>query len=323
MRATPAVSDRTSDYVVVDPAHDTREFRNALSRYATGVAVVTTTADGEPTGMTVNSFAAVSLDPPLILWSVRSDSSRAGVYTSADAFAVNVLSSDQTDISNVFASASSGTEGFRTFSWSRGSKSVPLIDGAIARFECRVHAVFPGGDHDIIVGEVDECSLVDGESLLFVQGGYATPQQMTSPTDNCKEAGGEMDPASAEPSFAQVLTAASHRLSRRFDEHRAQFGLSVASARVLQRLSCGSRTVQELAVSAYLGPRATEDAVSELIESGLVVRNEDRFSLSTDGSATYEQIAEIARRFNRDALADLDDSDVAATRRVLEALARS
>jgi len=174
----PLARAEPTDYDIVDPTADSREFRRALGMYGTGVAVVTTMADGVPAGMTVNSFAAVSLTPPLVLWSIRSDSSRAAQYTGAAYFAVNVLSSGQTPISRVFASAGSGPSAFAAFAWSDGVAGTPLIEGALARFECRAHAVHPAGDHQIIVGEVERCSLTPGEPLLFAQGGYAVPGEL-------------------------------------------------------------------------------------------------------------------------------------------------
>lgn len=310
-------------YLASNPVHDSRALRRALGQYGTGVAVITTLSAGAPVGMTVNSFAAVSLDPPLILWAVQNTSGRAAAFIGAEHFTVNVLSAGQVEVSRIVASPAAGTDAFSQIEWTEGLGGAPLIDGAIARFECRSHDVLPGGDHQILVGRVERCTVMEGEPLLFVQGGYATAEAFpvsrpeAGPMAGAGDASGEGDPAS----FAQLVTAVNYRLSRNFDQHRSRFGLSVASSRVLKRLSAGPLTVHDLVASAFLGPRAIEDALSQLIEAGLVEGDGPVFRQTSAGRAVREQVAENARRFNEAALAGLPAADVAAAHRVLGALA--
>lgn len=148
-----------------------RAFRDALGRFPTGVALVTILENGAARAMTINSFASVSLDPPLILWSLAQDSQRYEPFLRAEAFAINVLAADQQALSNACARdddlAQSGAE------WSPGKNGAPLVEGAIARFECRRFAVHPGGDHDIIVGEVTAFDTPrDAAALMFHRSGY-------------------------------------------------------------------------------------------------------------------------------------------------------
>lgn len=309
-----------ADYQVSEPARDPRSFRTALGQYGTGVAAITTMSNGSPVGMTVNSFASVSLDPPLILWSVQNGSGRAPAFLEAGHFAVNVLSATQVDISRTVASPAERETAFTKFAWTEGLGGAPLIDGAIARFECRVAEILPGGDHQILIGQVERCSVMDGEPLLFVQGGYATSAPFSAP------APAETTPAAAptdqEPApFAQLVTAVNHRLSVSFDEHRSRFGLSAAGSRVLKRLSTGPHTPEELGELAFLGPQAIEDALSELLEAGLIETIGPGFRRTATGQAVREQVAENARRFNEAALAGLPETDVAAAYRVLGRLA--
>lgn len=309
-------------YQISDPGQDRRAFRSALGQYGTGVAVITTLNGGLPVGMTVNSFAAVSLDPPLILWSVQNTSGRAPAFVGAQHFAVNVLSADQVDVSRIVASPQSGTGAFEQIEWTEGLAGVPLIEGAIARFECRTYDVLPGGDHQILVGHVERCAVAEGEPLLFVQGGYASasfPSSGTGAAASTEDTSPESEPAP----FAQLVTAVNHRLSREFDEHRSRFGLSVGSSRVLKRLSTGPQTVDELVSSAFLGPQAIEDALSELIEENLVEVTGSGFRQTPEGRSLRLQVAENARRFNEAALSGIPEADVEAAYRVLTALARS
>ena len=150
-----------------------RDYRDALGLYPTGVALVTVMNAGSARAMTVNSFASVSLNPPLILWSVAKDSARYDLFVNARIFAVNVLAADQ----EALASACAQNDDLETGggSWSAGAGGAPLVDGAVARFECVREAVHPGGDHDIIVGRVTGFDRPRAApALVFHRSGYAS-----------------------------------------------------------------------------------------------------------------------------------------------------
>lgn len=152
------------------PSPDTaRDFRDALGRFATGVTVITTqTADG-PLGITANSFASVSLDPALVLWSPAKSSRRFPAFEAAERYAIHVLADDQAHVCNGFVKDGSA---FDKLDWHAAEDGTPLIDGCLARFECTRHAIHDGGDHAIIVGHVHRASLGDGAPLLFAKGRY-------------------------------------------------------------------------------------------------------------------------------------------------------
>lgn len=132
---------------------DSREFRYALGRFATGVCVVAAEPDDHfPIGMTVNSFSSVSLDPPLILWSLRNESHMLPLFDSLDHFSVNIVSEKQQALSNLYAAK--GDHRLHEEHFDKGETEVPVINDAIATFECKRWAKYPGGDHTIYVGEV-------------------------------------------------------------------------------------------------------------------------------------------------------------------------
>ncbi len=148
-----------------------REFRNALSTFATGVTVVTTRApDGTPHGLTVNSFAAVSLEPRLILWSQSVRAATADVFGLATFFAVNVLGLDQLDLARRFGRQS--PDKFTGLGVRYGLGGAPLLTGAVATFECSASTRHPGGDHVIHVGLVERFAHTAGRPLLFAGGRY-------------------------------------------------------------------------------------------------------------------------------------------------------
>jgi len=152
---------------------DPRAFRNALGAFATGVCVVTAvTGDGERLGMTVNSFSSVSLDPPLILFSVANAAKGIEAWRGVEHYAVNMLAWNQQDVSNRFARAM--TDKWSDLDVDTGGHGMPLIRDALARFECRGEHQYPGGDHVILVGRVLNFEVLrpDAEPLVFHRGRY-------------------------------------------------------------------------------------------------------------------------------------------------------
>lgn len=156
----------------VPDARNTRQFRAALGRFATGVTVVTAreAGGGPPVGITVNSFASVSLAPPLVLWSAARASLRHAHFTEAPAFAIHVLRDDQIDLANRFTRNGAGFEGL---GYTLNDQGVPLLDHTLARFECTSETRHEGGDHTIIIGRVERFeTFEDGEPLVFAHGQY-------------------------------------------------------------------------------------------------------------------------------------------------------
>lgn len=154
-----------------DSNFDPRQFRQALGAFTTGVTIVTTRGpDGQDYGMTANSFNSVSIDPPMVLWSLNKDSSSAHAFTGSEHFAVHILATDQEDLSNRFAKR--GTDKFAGLTTARGPADIPLLEGCSARFQCRTTYQYEGGDHIILVGEVLEFDRFDSSPLVFHGGGY-------------------------------------------------------------------------------------------------------------------------------------------------------
>ncbi len=148
---------------------DPRELRSALSCFPTGVAVVTTLGDGgAPIGLTISSFNSVSMDPPLILWSLTRKAASLKAFKTHGAFAVNVLSAVQEPLCRHFASSTG--DRFAEVAWRPGIEGVPVLDGAVATFECSNWAIYPGGDHEIFIGEVRRYDHADDVPLVFGKG---------------------------------------------------------------------------------------------------------------------------------------------------------
>jgi flavin reductase (DIM6/NTAB) family NADH-FMN oxidoreductase RutF len=163
----PAMPDLAASELVPD------ELRRALGRFVTGVTIVTCRDEhGEPVGLTANSFNALSLDPPLVLWSLRESSSTIGAFTAATHFAVNVLAADQVELSRRFARPSSAK--FDEGEWTDGQGGAPLLAGCVAVFECRRHSHHAAGDHMLFIGEVERIGGSASSPLVYHAGHYRT-----------------------------------------------------------------------------------------------------------------------------------------------------
>lgn len=149
---------------------DPGALRKCLGRFGTGVVVITTTGAEGHAGMAVNSFAAVSLDPPLILWSIRRSSRSLAAFTRCEHFAVNVLATDQLPVCRLFASP--GDDRFARVAWHAAPGGVPLLDDCAATLLCRLEATHDGGDHVIVIGRVVSFEVGAGAPLLFLDGQY-------------------------------------------------------------------------------------------------------------------------------------------------------
>lgn len=151
------------------PATDQRAFRDALGQFTTGVTVITADSADGPVGIAANSFASVSLEPPLVLWSIAKTSKRYGYFTQAKHFVIHVLREDQDAIANGFAKDKHAYDGL---DWHKNTAGVPVIEPALAHFECHLHALHDAGDHTIIIGHVDHASHGEGQGLCFGAGKY-------------------------------------------------------------------------------------------------------------------------------------------------------
>ncbi|MDF2808983.1 MAG: flavin oxidoreductase [Microvirga sp.] len=301
-----------------DPAGDPRAFRRALGQFATGVTVITAMAGDEPVAVTANSFSSVSLDPPMVLWSLRRESRNLPAFQQAEHFAINVLAADQMELSNRF-SRSAGDR-FGTCDWRVGLGGAPIFDGVAAQFECRRVAEHDGGDHVIFIGKVERYSCFDRAGLLFSQGRYALAlDHPGAPADLPIE-------AAAHPRddfFLPLLVRAYTYLSDAFKEHHDAEEVTTNQSRVLAFLATRSGASAEvIARLTFLGVSAVEDALARLVGMGLVApRPPGAIAITQEGIERLRRITMRAHAFEEEHLAGLDPDDVAATRRVLLALA--
>ena len=159
-----------------EAAAQARNFRDVLGQFCTGVTVVTSMSDGEPVGMTCQSFTSVSLDPPLVMFCPAKTSRAFPLMRRAGYFCVNLLAADQVDISN--GMATKGANKYDGVSYQPAVTGAPVLDGVLGYIDCSIEAVHEGGDHYLVVGRVRELAVGDksgnqpDEPLLFYRGKY-------------------------------------------------------------------------------------------------------------------------------------------------------
>ncbi|MFU2489712.1 flavin reductase [Thauera sp. WH-1] len=303
---------------------DPQDFRAALGTFTTGVTIITTRAtDGEPIGITANSFNSVSLNPPLVLWSLAKNARSRDAFTSARFWNVHVLSAAQEELSGRFARQ--GEDKFAGLELDEGISKAPLLNGCTARFQCRTAFSYDGGDHIIFVGEVLAYDRSELPPLVFQSGQYALAARKpreevrlgSTPPPECSYTEDLLGYLLGRAHY-QMLYALRQLLSTQALDERSFFILSVLSIR--DRLS-----LQELnAFISYTGMLADESSMSTLESQRLVAMEQDgaqtRYVLTADGrEASLRQIA-LAKAVEEDIAAKLGPGDTMALKLLLKRL---
>jgi flavin reductase (DIM6/NTAB) family NADH-FMN oxidoreductase RutF len=169
------------------PDFEASHFRRVLSQFATGVTIITTLSpEGAPIGFTASSFNSVSLDPPLVLWSLAANAGSLTVFRGNTHYAINVLSASQIELSRRFGTTRSVSpeERFTGIDWRRGAGGAPVLLDCCAWFECFNRSRYDEGDHVIFVGEVERCGFTSAEPLVFQNGRYHRTQAHSDAGDD-------------------------------------------------------------------------------------------------------------------------------------------
>ena len=149
---------------------DQARFREVLGHFATGITIVTALEEGLPVGFTCQSFAALSLDPPMVLLAPARSSTSWPRIAKAGAFCVNILEEHQEALCRAFAV--SGGDKFDGVAWTPGIRGSPVLEGSLAVVECRLGEIFDGGDHELVIGHVEAMDIREGRPLLFYRSGF-------------------------------------------------------------------------------------------------------------------------------------------------------
>ena len=302
---------------------DIKSFRRALGQFPTGVTVVTTTDDaGNPVGVTASSFNSVSIDPPLVLWSVDKGAFSAPIFESSQHFAVNVLSKDQVATSNKFAGR--GEDKFAGVAYHSNEDGCPLLDDYAAQFECKTWNVYEGGDHLIIVGEVTAYRHEESTApLVFSGGSYAISMQHPSIMKRDQlEVKTDGFLSDYLPYLLHVaFTRSSSGLYPRLKQHG---GVAPEEWRVFTILSDGSAIAQDDLAQMVMQPENIfEVTVQWMVDNGHIHHDgEGRLKLTSAGLALSSELIAIAREDEASVLKVLSEDESVALKQSLKVLGR-
>jgi len=302
-----------------DPSADLDGFRRCLGEFATGVTVITTCLAGDRFGLTSNSFSSVSLDPPLVLWSIRRASQSFAAFEACPHFVVNVLAADQRDLSQRFAKSGPGK--FDGVDCREGLGGAPIIADVAASFECRRAAAFDGGHHLVLVGRVEHFCRYDRQPLLFAKGRYAVAAD--HPDSRVVDAAPVASPAptTQEHPLSLLMVRAYSVMATRLERARRSsgLGLSLMQARLLKAVHARSDTrLEDLLPELFLDFNASRHVLESVVDLGLAeIAADGRVKLTRSGDERIEAIVEHTRETEALLFRGIFEGELATTRRVL------
>lgn len=298
---------------------DSKAFRRALGNFATGVTIMTAqNVAGQKVGVTANSFNSVSLDPPLILWSIDKRSSSYDVFAEASHFAVNILSADQIDISNQFAR--SKNDKYANVDFELGAGQAPVLKECSAVFECERFNIVEGGDHWIIIGRVVNFQDNGRSPLLYHQGAYSSV--LPHPSVNVKAT----TPAEAFPgrlydNMYYLLTQAVRSYTNDYQPKQLASGFRTSEARLLLVLESKTATSKDdLQREVAMPIREIEQATEILVRKSLMVDTGHSYELTEQGKESAQMLYQIAESHQKDVLSQYTDEDKALFKKMLKNL---
>lgn len=300
---------------------DPRQFRRALGNFACGVTIVTACdADGRKVGVTANSFNSVSLDPPLILWSLDKRSSTWEIFQQAGHFAVNILASNQIELSNHFARPQE--DKFSGIEHLSGVGGAPIFQGCAGNFQCATYQHIDAGDHWLIIGRVEQFEDFSQPPLVYHQGGYAMvlphPRGRKPEVTEHNESADLLHTRLGDNLFYLMIQAvsASHP---RFVQQHLKLGMRNSESRLLLVLdSAPNASAAELQQAVAIPARELADAMQNLQLKGyLDIKGNQRWVTSA-GHAKLQELWNMLHQAQDEIFDELSEGELEVFRKALK-----
>lgn len=307
--------------VVKQTEFDPKAFRRALGNFATGVTIITTRAeDGTPVGVTASSFNSLSMDPPLILWSSMKDTPSCKVFETAAHFAVNILASDQMEMSNHFARQQK--DKFAGYDWEEGVGGAPIFPNCAGRFQCETYGKLDGGDHWIFIGRVVTFDDFGRSPLCFHQGSYGVI--FNHPDTIPKAAEGEardVDRGRMGNHKFFLMLRAVRAYQERYQPKLETLGLSLIEARILLVLNdLSGLNVDDLVVHLHSPVPEAQAALQTLQSGGFLTQDKAGYSLTDAGQTKADQCWNLADAHAEETFENFSDEEIDTFTSVLHKL---
>lgn len=303
---------------------DSRAFRRALGNFATGVTVVTaTTPEGKKTGVTANSFNSVSLEPPLILWSIDKRSGSCTVFEQASHFAVNILAANQIDLSNHFARP--GEDKFAGVDHQPGLGGAPLLPDCAASFQCENWQRVDGGDHWILIGKVVAFDDAGRAPLVYHQGSYA----VVLPHSRFPAAKEETRPAAVERlqsrfqrHYYYQMLQATRAYQQDYAPLQLSTGLRTSEARMLMVLQETPQLDRAALLREVNMPEGEVDQAAEILHrKGLIDCSDAQYRITAAGEEQAETLWSLARQQQDKVFGQFSEDELATFCKILRQIA--
>lgn len=306
-------------------ALDSRQFRSALGSFATGITIVTTRdPSGADVGLTVNSFNSVSLEPPMVLWSLARKSRSRQAFIDAGYFAIHILALDQSELATRFSSPH--PDRFAGLALERSERGLPLLPGCAARFQCKIISRHEGGDHDIFVGEVSAFEHFGRPALVLQAGRYAValdkPERSVS---NGDASSGDV----GRNSITYLLARAYYHLQVSIRPELARRNLSEPEYHMLTAVALNGHctTAQLIDLIAVSGERVSVADIQDLARRNLLSLSTEKgadpvVQLTEAGRETVLHVAATAKAIEEDAVTDFGYTETDILKHMLRKIIR-
>ncbi|AQZ96221.1 p-hydroxyphenylacetate 3-hydroxylase reductase component [Halopseudomonas phragmitis] len=304
------------------PLMDPRQFRRALGNFACGVTIVTACGpNGRKVGVTANSFNSVSLEPPLILWSLDKRSSAWNTFKDASHFCVNILASDQIELSNHFARPQE--DKFSGISHLEGLGKAPVFEGCSGNFQCANYQQIDGGDHWIMIGQVEHFEDFSMAPLVYHQGGYA--MVLPHPRGRRPETGTKVCESSdllhtrlGDNLFYLMIQAVNASHPRFVQQHLA-LGMRNSESRLLMVLdSAPNASLADLQQAVSMPVREVEDALATLQAKGFLQLDDGKRQVTPAGHSMLEQLWNTVRKAQEELFSELSEGELEVFKKALK-----
>lgn len=301
---------------------DPLELRRALGNFATGVTIMTANNGDYQVGVTANSFSSVSLEPPLILWSIEKRSKSFATFQSSSHFAVNILALDQIELSNKFARPSG--DRFSGVNYTYGKGGSILFANTSASFECELYAIHDGGDHWIIIGKVVQFNDYGKSPLLYHQGAYSTvlphpylQSQPDSKQDQIQIRGILHGRLNNHPYY--LLTQALRSYQEKYKPEQQKIGWRPDEARILMILDDNpNMAIDTLARAADMPQHLVEMTLNMLLSRGLIQSNDNLYKLTAKGTAWMADIWDLAQQQEEKIFSKFSTDEITIFKKILK-----